>query len=359
LGIGQEPRDAAHGRRSITGGDPPPRRAEEPGATSAIRRLARRARAKLSLWIELIGLGRRLRRTAPGRPGIARRGGPFSWALVVLQYNHHELTLACVDSALSLNGGDRASIIVVDNGSTDGSAEAAESRYEDRANIHVVRLAENAGYARGNNAGYRYARERLSASFILMVNNDVTFPDREILAKAEAEYARRRFSILGPDIVVPREGSPLHQNPLRSHIWTPSEAAGFIKKTEDRLDALAGGSSAPPPSLGGSERRIGRRKGGLVALHGAVFVFSPAFIGDFETPFDECTFLYGEEYILALRALARGHRLLYAPSLAVEHHAHASTDLADARRHLEFRYRNSLIAARRYLELLRDVAEGR
>jgi GT2 family glycosyltransferase len=341
------------------GGDPPSERGGEPGSRSAIGRLARRARGKLLLWIELGGLGRRLRQSASSGPGIESRIGPFSWAFVVLQYNHHELTVACVESALRLDGGDHASIVVVDNGSTDGSAEAAEARYKDRANVHVVRLAENSGYARGNNAGYRYARERLSASFILMVNNDVTFPDRGILTKAEAEYAKRRFSILGPDIVLPREGSALHQNPLRSHIWTPSEAEGFIKKTEDRLAALAGGSSAPPPSLGGSERRIGRRKGGLVALHGAAFVFSPAFIGDFETPFDECTFLYGEEYILALRALARGHRLLYAPSLAVEHHAHASTDLADARRHLEFRYRNSLIAARRYLEILREVAEGR
>ena len=126
------------------------------------------------------------------------------WAFVLLQYNHYELTKECVESIDGLSCRSRPSIVVVDNGSTDGAAEALERLYGERSDVHLIKLEANVGYACGNNAGYRFAKEELDADFVFLANNDIVFPDDCILSLVEKEYRRSAFSILGPDIVAPR-----------------------------------------------------------------------------------------------------------------------------------------------------------
>jgi len=57
-------------------------------------------------------------------------------------------------------------VILVDNGSTDGSADAAERRYGDR--LVVVRNARNEGFARGNNLGIAAAK----GDWMFLLNSD-------------------------------------------------------------------------------------------------------------------------------------------------------------------------------------------
>ena len=274
------------------------------------------------------------------------------WAFVLLQYNHYELTRECVESIDGLSCRSRPSIVVVDNGSTDGAAEALERLYGERSDIHLIKLEANVGYARGNNSGYRFAKEELEADFIFLANNDIVFPDDCILGLVEKEYRRNAFSILGPDIVAPRAGG-LHQNPIRCYFKTEADIARTMRREKERLSALeAGGAARGSPEIHGHRQRSRRREGALV-LHGAAFVFSPIFLEAFAVPFDEGTFLYGEEPILALRAFASGHKLVYFPKAAVEHHANASTEMDKSREYWIFRLRNGLQSASVYLSTLR------
>jgi len=282
-----------------------------------------------------------------------------AWAFVLLQYNHHELTQECILSIRHIKGHGRISIVVVDNASTDGSVEVIARLAEEDESIHLIRMNENTGYARGNNAGYLYAKEKLGADFIFCVNNDVVFPDVGILHLIEEEYRQSVFSILGPDIVVPRAGN-IHQNPMRYHLKTEEDATRALSRSEKRLnDIEAGGPVYPPPEIMGSRRRSPRREG-FIVLHGAAYVFSPRFLSSFDAPFDERTFLYGEEDILCLRALAAGHKLVYSPKVVVEHHAKASTgDAAGYREYWLFRLRNTIQSGYVYLDALRAPLGGK
>ena len=94
-------------------------------------------------------------------------------AAVILSYNGRDDTLACLDS-LARSEWDRATTIVVDNGSTDGSAAAVRDAHPDAV---VVETGRNLGFAEGNNVGIRRALE-LGADHVLLLNNDtVLAPD--------------------------------------------------------------------------------------------------------------------------------------------------------------------------------------
>ena len=92
---------------------------------------------------------------------------PRGVTIIVLNWNLREETLACLESLqrADLAG---ASVMVVDNGSRDGSVEAVRARFP---TVEVVALAENRGYAGGNNAGIRVALAR-GAEAVLLLNND-------------------------------------------------------------------------------------------------------------------------------------------------------------------------------------------
>ena len=95
---------------------------------------------------------------------------PSVW-IVVLNWNGLTDTLACLASLRRLHYAEHR-VVVVDNGSTDGSTDAIR---RDSANdaIEIIEAKSNLGYAGGNNLGIRHALDR-GADFILVLNNDTT-----------------------------------------------------------------------------------------------------------------------------------------------------------------------------------------
>ncbi|MEQ1600159.1 MAG: glycosyltransferase family 2 protein [Methylophilaceae bacterium] len=92
-------------------------------------------------------------------------------AIVVLNWNGADDTLACLDSLAALTY-SKFSVILVDNGSTDDSLirlRAHNSSYP----LTLLENGKNLGYAEGNNVGTRYALEH-DANFVLLLNNDTT-----------------------------------------------------------------------------------------------------------------------------------------------------------------------------------------
>jgi GT2 family glycosyltransferase len=66
-------------------------------------------------------------------------------------------------------------VIVVDNASTDGSADAVAARFPE---THIVRSPVNTGASGGRNLGIRYAAERFSPEYILFLDDDATADER-------------------------------------------------------------------------------------------------------------------------------------------------------------------------------------
>lgn len=104
--------------------------------------------------------------------------GIFPLCVVIPNWNLQAETVGCVASVLTAAGDDDVSVVVVDNGSTDGSPEALANAFGER--VAQVQMGRNRGFAGAVNAGILYALERGVAS-VLVLNND-TIIDREMLA---------------------------------------------------------------------------------------------------------------------------------------------------------------------------------
>jgi len=86
-------------------------------------------------------------------------------SVVVLSWNTKDITLACLAALRADTPRHAREVIVIDNGSADGSADAIA---EHHPWVTLVRNAHNAGYAGGHNQGARLAR----GEFLCTLNSD-------------------------------------------------------------------------------------------------------------------------------------------------------------------------------------------
>ncbi len=87
-------------------------------------------------------------------------------SICLVNWNTREELLNCLESLRRFPYPGGQEIIVVDNGSQDGSAEAVKANFPE---VHLVALDSNKGYAKGNNL----ALELASGEFHLLLNPDV------------------------------------------------------------------------------------------------------------------------------------------------------------------------------------------
>lgn len=86
-------------------------------------------------------------------------------SICIVNWNTRELLRACLRSIERYPLAEPYEVIVVDNASTDGSAEMVRAEFP---NVFLIANAENRGYAAGNNQALRQAR----GEFILLLNPD-------------------------------------------------------------------------------------------------------------------------------------------------------------------------------------------
>ncbi|HEU4587178.1 MAG TPA: glycosyltransferase family 2 protein [Gemmatimonadales bacterium] len=121
----------------------------------------------------------------------ARSGGPLAapdapLAVVVVSHNKREATLACLASVARLEYRPRI-VIVVDNASADGSADAIATAHPE---VHLVRSSTNLGAVGGRNLGIRLASELAPGAHILFLDDDALADERlagELMAALEAD----------------------------------------------------------------------------------------------------------------------------------------------------------------------------
>lgn len=94
-------------------------------------------------------------------------------ATVVLNFNNPEDSIACLES-LERQSDLLVQCVLVDNGSTDDSVTKISGIFP---NVEIIEIAENLGYAEGNNVGIRYVLEK-GYKYIFVLNNDtIVSPD--------------------------------------------------------------------------------------------------------------------------------------------------------------------------------------
>ena len=93
-------------------------------------------------------------------------------SIIILNWNGKEDTIECLESLRKLDY-PNYEIIVVDNGSTDGSCEIFKKNYP---YVKLIENEKNLGVAEGNNLGIYQAK----GEYILLLNNDIVV-DRNLL----------------------------------------------------------------------------------------------------------------------------------------------------------------------------------
>jgi len=89
-----------------------------------------------------------------------------SISIITVNYNGLRFLKNLFNSILNLNyPEDKIQVIMVDNGSTDGSVEFVRSNFPE---VEVLVLNKNSGYAGGNNEGFKHAR----GQYVALINND-------------------------------------------------------------------------------------------------------------------------------------------------------------------------------------------
>jgi GT2 family glycosyltransferase len=116
-------------------------------------------------------------------------------AVIVLNWNGRDITAECLES-LQLVTYPNFEVILVDNGSADGSAEFFRRNYP---LVLLLENGQNLGFAGGNNAGIKTALQR-GADYVLLLNNDIIVDPDFLSQMVAAGEAHSEVGFLGPKI---------------------------------------------------------------------------------------------------------------------------------------------------------------
>ena len=184
-------------------------------------------------------------------------------------------------------------VVVVDNGSTDGSQELLQSDYPE---VELVSLDRNLGFAKACNTAIRVT----SGKYIALLNND-TEADRDWLMHAVSALEAR------PDISFVASKMLLHGQP------DVADACGDFFTVEGIAGKI--GHFEPANSFYEGREVFGASAGAAV--------FRRSLFEDVGL-FDENFFMVHEDTDLSFRAQLMGHKCLFVPSAIVYHRVSAT-----------------------------------
>ncbi|MDR3698016.1 MAG: glycosyltransferase family 2 protein [Candidatus Sulfopaludibacter sp.] len=232
--------------------------------------------------------------------------------MVVVNWNRKELLRSCLLS-LQRQNGISFETIVIDNGSTDGSADLAETEFGAR----VIRNAENRGFCAANNQGIACAR----GEFIALLNNDAE-AEPGWLAALHAACSR------APDVGMAASKVLVWEEPSRidkvGHLIFP--------------DGQNRGRGSGAKDCGQFDREEE-----VLWPDGCAALYRKSML-DRIGGFDEDFFAYGDDAELGLRARIAGWKCIYTPLAVVRHHRGSTMGKGSPRR-LELIERNRVLLA--------------
>ena len=234
-------------------------------------------------------------------------------SVVAVNWNRRDLLRKCLES-LAAQQAVELEIIVVDNGSSDDSAEMVASEFP---GARLIRNKKNRGFCAANNQGIAEAR----GEFVALLNNDAEAAPGWAAALREVFENRPLVGMAASKILV-------HEDPRRidkvGHLIYPDgqnrgRGSGVMDHGQfDRMEPVLW-----PDGCAAMYRRQ------MLAEIGG---------------FDEDFFAYGDDAELGLRARIAGWACLYTPHAVVRHHRGSTLGLRSVTR-LKLVERNRVLLA--------------
>jgi N-acetylglucosaminyl-diphospho-decaprenol L-rhamnosyltransferase len=230
-------------------------------------------------------------------------------SVVIVSYNTRELTLRCLGRLLDSRTADVSfDVTVVDNASSDGSADAIAQAFSE---VRLIRLTENVGWGRGVNRGAVAS----TGEYLLLLN-----PDTAPVGRPVAEL--HRFARQNPRHRI-YTGRTLHADGTDDMYccWGLPSLRGYLGFATGLSTVFPHSRLTNPEGLPGYDRRSVRE---VPAVSGCSMLIERELfnqLGGFDPQF----FLYSDDIDLCARAAALGARPVVVPDAAVIHVGGASS----------------------------------
>lgn len=208
----------------------------------------------------------------------------YKTVIVILNYQTWRETIECIQSIEQSQMKEVVDIVIVDNASTNSSVKKLHEHYRGCEKIHIICSEKNDGFARGNNVGIKYAKEKLHADFVLCLNNDTLMIEDDYLQKMLRAY-KKGIGVIGSKI-------KLASGLLQAGEWENMTLEGILYQYIRNLCQYYYWYFPFKEEWGGQKQKT-------VRLHGCAILLTPDFFKKYEQ-FWKYTFLYREEMILSI-----------------------------------------------------------
>lgn len=225
-------------------------------------------------------------------------------SIIIVSYNTKQLTKNCLDSIhKSLNNSDiKVEIIVIDNGSSDGSVIMLKKFSSNYSNIRIIVNKSNKGFGKANNQGIKTA----NADYILLLNSDIVVLNNAIdnlyrfYRQNEIKINFLGGKLLNKDLSSQPSCGPEYSLPMIfAHLFLRGDYWHLTRNSPDKLSEVDWISGAC----------ILTKKDYLNRVNG----------------FDEKIFMYMDEIDLLYRAKHKGMRVFFYPDAQFIHYGSASS----------------------------------
>ena len=240
-------------------------------------------------------------------------------AAIVVAYDGGDELFRCVD-AVRASGYAALRLIVIDNASVDGACDRL--RALGSADVHVVEMSRNVGFAGGVNAGVAWLRDHgylVDDDVVVLVNQDCIVQQGAVAALVTRLLSDPRIGVVGARILAPDERTLQH-------------AGGLIR--ENGLTEHLGRGLADC-ALFWTLRDVEYVTGALCAFRASTW----AMLGPFDERYQP---VYFEEVDFCLRARRAGLRVVYEPACVAIHAEAASSGGTSSRLFLRRYHRNRI-----------------
>lgn len=221
---------------------------------------------------------------------------PSTLCIIIVSYNTRELLRNCLESVYTYAEEEMPKIYVVDNASTDGSAQMVKEAFPE---VELIANPSNVGFAKANNQALRL----VETAFVMLLN-----PDSALLPGSLQRLFQAYQNIPGPKGIL----TTTLLNPDLSFQAAESRFYSFGNSLlNNRLFQLR------------KYRSFRKKVRAIDWAHGAVMFFHRSLLEEVGL-FDERFFVYGEEFDLYMRAKKAGLTSYIVPDAEVIHHGSAS-----------------------------------
>jgi GT2 family glycosyltransferase len=227
---------------------------------------------------------------------------------------------------------DDYAIVVVDNASPNCTGKIIEDELKNKKNCYTIINPFNLGFAKGNNVGYKFAKENLKCDFICLLNNDTYLIQNDFFKCILNDYRLFGFYVAGPMILTPNIND--HPNPMGKHAMIYQECKKKILSLYSQLilnrsildevcrkivHQIRNNKYGEKSSIDYTQYQLN------VKLHGSCLILSPKYVNQYDG-LNSDTFLYLEEDLLFITMMKSEQLTLYSPKIKIFHKEDGSTD---------------------------------